>query len=478
MNRRPIVHLLALAAAACTVGPDYEAPKPSLPAAWREATGHAAGMLLGDGYWRAFGDPQLDALVERAIAGNPDVAIARARTAEACLRAAAAGSERWPQVDLDGLYNHSRLSEHGFLEGLATGSPGGGGGGGAVFPGQEIGIYQAGVGASWELDLFGARRRDVEASEADAEAADAEANGVLQALCASVVEQYLQWAANREQLALAQQTLQIAQRERDVLRERATAGLADERDLARADLDTAKAEARVQQLTAETQASEYGLEVLLGAQPGELAATPPAMLPPPPDAFAVDVPAAVLAHRPDVRAAERRLGAATARIGIATADLYPRLSLTGAFGLQAQDLGDLPKYESRFWAVGPAVRWPLFDFGRVRSRIDVADARTHAALAGYEGTVHQALADVEVALVRLARGRETTAALQRASEAAHTQRQLVQEQYDQGVGEFVDVLDAERDAAMADGELLRAREALARGFVGLGKALGGGWPRG
>lgn len=476
MNHRTLWSTLAFGLAACTVGPDYARPHIALPAAWREAT--ASGAAAVDGYWHAFGDPQLDALVARAVTGNPDVAIARLRTTEARLRANAAGSERWPRVDVTGSYSNSRLSEHGFLEGLATGSPGGGGGGSAVFPGQEIGLYQAGVDASWELDLFGARRRDVEAAEASAEAAEAEATGVLQALCASVVEQYLQWAAQHERLELARQQLAIAQGERDVLRERAQAGVADQRDVAGAELLLATREARVQGAEADEKATEYALEALLGCNPGELADLTPHALPTPPDALAADVPAAVLARRPDVHAAERRLGAATALIGAATADLYPRLSLTGAFGLQAQELGDVPKFGSRFWAIGPALRWPLFDFGRVRSQIGIADARTAAALASYEGTVHQALADVEVALVRLARCRLTVEALTRASAAGREQRQLTKEQYEQGVAEYVDVLGAERDAAQADGELLLAREALARDFVALGKALGGGWVQG
>lgn len=472
MNR-PQALLLALVLCGCTVGPDYAPPENALPAAWIEATDVGGATFDAAEWWRSFGDPVLDDLVQQAIRGNPDIAVARARVAEARIRAAAAGDDRWPKVDAAGSYSNSRLSEHGFLESFGAGS----GPGGAVFPGQEINLYQAGFDASWEIDLFGSQRRTVEAEAADADAAAAEARGVLLGLCAATAGQYLQFRTVQGELRLANERLQLAHDELAVQRERATAGVAEAHDVAHAEQLAAEQQAVVHALFADQQAAMHGLERLLGLQPGRLAAqlTAPAPLPDAPDPFAVDVPAVVLARRPDVHAAERRLCAANARIGLATADLYPRLSLTGAFGLQAQHVEDVPDYDSRFWAIGPQLRWPLLDFGRVRARIDAADARSRQALATYEGTVLQALSDVEIALVRLARGRQQVAALAAAATAAGEQERLLREQYERGVLEYLDVLTAGQDRLQAEAALLQGRLLLDHAVVALGKALGGGW---
>ena len=317
----------------------------------------------------------------------------------------------------------------------------------------------------------------MEAAAADADAAAAAAHGVLLALCSAVADQYLQWRGVQEQLRLTTAWLRLEQQELDVVRERAVAGVTDAGAVARAEQSLAAQQAQRHRIEGDAQAAVHALERLLGLMPGQLdpALLVPAPLPAAPDPFAIDVPAAVLARRPDVQAAERRLCAANARVGLATADLYPRLSLTGSFGLQAQQIEDLPRYDSRFWAIGPTLRWPLFDFGRVRSMVDVADARSRQALASYEGTVLQALADVEIALVRLSRCRQEVDALQRAEAAAAEQQRLAREQYERGVLEYLDMLQADRTHLQAQGDLLRARIAMDRDVVALGKALGGGW---
>lgn len=474
MRLRHLAVAAAAALAGCTVGPDYAPPPLALPQAWVEATA-TLPRLTAEGYLQAFADPVLLDLVRRAVAANPDIEAARARVAEARSRAGAAGSARWPQVDAAGSFSNSRLSEHGFLEGLGTGAPGGSGG--AVFPGQQIDLYQAGFDASWEIDVFGGQRREVEAATADADAALAEARGVLLGLQAATAEQYLQWRGWQQLLQLAERQVQVEQDALDVLAERAAAGVADRREVAHQQQALATQQARVQAQEAQQQTAVHGLERLLGLMPGrlepQLLASAP--LPSAPDPFAIDLPAAVLQRRPDVQAAERRLHAATARIGVATADLYPRLSLTGAFGLQAQHVEDVPDLDSRFWAIGPQLRWPLFDFGRVEARIAGADARAQQALASYRGTVLQALTDVEVALVRLQRGRQQTAALQRAVDAAGDQERLAHEQYDGGVIDYLLVVQAQRERIDAEDALLRAQLAIDLDVVALGKAIGGGW---
>lgn len=477
MNSHPRLLPLLLLAAACTVGPDYAAPQPTAaawPAADRDAPRPDGAPTDLAAPWRAFGDATLDSLETRALAGNHDVKATLARVRAARALAAAAGSARWPRVELAASYSDSRLSEHGFLEGLATG---GGGGGGAIQPGQRLDLHQVEVDAAWELDLFGGQRRAVEAADADVEAASADVRVVQAALAADVAAAYLELRAAQQRLTLAEHVVQSHSATLAALRERVAAGLLDRLSLARAEQEAAAATARPAEARGLARLAVRRLELLLGAAPGALDGELrlPAPLPALPRPFAVDVPAAVLARRPDVAAAEARLHAATARVGVATAELYPRFSLTGAFGFQARDVRDLPEYESRFWAIGPQVRWPLFDFGRVRAAIAVQDARAAAALADFEATVQRALADVEFALVRVARGEEVQKALEGAAAAARAGAAIAAEQQQQGVLEYTERLAAERAADAADAELLVARQSLAAELVALAKALGGGW---
>jgi outer membrane protein, multidrug efflux system len=471
---RPFFLIVLGALAGCTVGPDHVTPAMRLPEAWNEATGFATNGTADEGqFWRTFHDPVLDQIEQLAVQNNPDIEVARARVAEARMLAAAAGSERWPKVDLTASYSNSRLSEHGFIEGLGSGSPGGSGG--AIFPGQQIDLHQVGVDASWEIDLFGGRRRSVEASEATAEAATTDARGVLLALRAGVADEYLQWCGIQERLQIVRDHRKVELAELEIRRERALAGVGDTIDVASGERALAEQDAALQGMLGEQQASQHRLERLVGAMPGELATTLRAAsrLPAQTDPFAIDVPAIVLRRRPDVAAAELRLHAATATIGIATADLYPRISLTGPFGLQAQQLPDLGNYDSRFWAIGPQLRWPLFDFGRVNARIATADARAKQALATYRGTVLESLADTEIALVRVQRCQQELAARQRAMTAATTQHELATEQFERGVGEYLAVLEMQRVRLEAAESLRFARLAMAHDVVALGKALGG-----
>ncbi|MCA8953179.1 MAG: efflux transporter outer membrane subunit [Planctomycetes bacterium] len=466
--------LLALLAA-CTVGPEYRPPElPEVPA-WTAPGDTAIDSAGVAAFWSAFGDPTLEQLLQRALAGNRDLRVAIARLQEARLRAGAAGSELWPRADVTGSYSDSRLSENGFLQGIATGNLGGGGSPGAVFPGQQIDLHQIGFDASWELDLFGGLRRGIEAAEADAAAVQQDLRAARIALCGDVTDAYVELRSLQQRAALADRLLTAHRESVAVLDEQVGAGIADDLDLARARTLLAEQEGRAAEAHGEITATVRRLEILLGVLPGELTTTlGEGRLPAVPDVLAIDVPAATLARRPDVAAAERRLAAATARIGVATAELYPRFSLTGAFGLQAQDIADLPQADSRFWAIGPALRWPLFDFGRVRAAIDQQDARTRQALAAYEGTVIAALGDVEIALVRVARWRRQLAALRTARDSARHAAELADEQFRSGVLEYSDLLDTQRSRDLAEEDCEQGQAALLHAVVTLGKALGVG----
>lgn len=472
MNTRT-AFLLSIALGACTVGPDYETPKLAVPSAFAGAG--TAGGPIDDAWWRSFGDDGLERLVERALRGNTDVRVAVARLRQARAVATGTDADSLPRLDVDGSYSNSQFAKNGFLRNII----GGGGGSlpGAVFPGQRIDLHQVDLDASWEVDLFGGVRRASEAAAAELAGAEHDLHAVLVSLLGEVASDYFVLRSLQERLAVALRTAADRQSARDVLAEQVRAGVADELDLARAETDLATARARVPEIDAAVHDTIRRLEVLAGVMPGMLTAELGAAraLPPMPDGLCAGIPSDVLRRRPDVQAAERRFAAAVARVGVATADLYPRFSLTGQFGLQSLHIGDLAESDSVFWLLGPSVRWPLFDFGRVRARIDAADAQAAAALAGYEGTVLRALADVEIALVRLARDRRRAIDLGTACTAAERARSLADERHRRGVLEYLDLLQAQRVFDDARDRELVAVQDVALDVVGLFKALGGGW---
>ncbi|MFO1051239.1 MAG: efflux transporter outer membrane subunit [Planctomycetota bacterium] len=462
--------LLPLAVCACTVGPDYAPPPAELPAAF--VAPHEDGTVGVDGaFWRSFRDPVLDELVEKALAGSIDLRVAVARLRAARARAGLATAMTRPEIGTHASYSNSRFSDNGFIKGLGGGTPG------AVFPGQQIDLHEVGLDASWEIDLFGGGRRSVESATAEADAALADLHGVRVSVLGELCVAYCGLRGFQTRLDVARGLVAAQQESVDVITERAGAGIADPLDLARAQARLATLRARLPELEGAIRTAIRGIETLLGEAPGALDArlTAPGPLPTLPDPLAVGIPSEVLARRPDVRAAERRLAAATARIGVARADLLPRFSLTGSFGLQSQRLDELPQHDSVFWLLGPALRWPLLDFGRVNARIAEADARTEEELARYQGTVLQALSEVEVALVALARDRRQLEELRRAESAAATAVELADERHREGVLEYLDVLDARRTRDDAREAVAENQEAVAVDVVRLIKALGGGW---
>jgi len=404
------------------------------------------------------------------VHSNIDLRIALARLRAARAQRGIVSAALLPQVDASGSFSNSRFSENGFLQGLGT--PGGGLPG-AIAPGQQINLYQVGLDASWEIDVFGGRRREVEAADADIAAAGLDADDVMRSVCSEVADGYIQLRGVQTRLTLAAKVADIQQRTFDIIDEQARAGVASELDSSRAASQLASSRSAVPELEAAMHVAVRRLEVLLGSMPGtlsdELLAEGP--IPASPEMLAAGIPSETLRRRPDVRAAERRLAAATARIGVATAGYFPRFSLTGSFGLQSQKIEDLPTGDSRFWAIGPTLRWPLLDFGAVRSAVAVRDARAQAAEATYEGTVVRALSEVEVALVQLSREKRRGAELRRAAEAADRSASIAQELYRNGLLEYTDLLDAQRTQSAAWDVEARSRVAVGENTVALFKAL-------
>jgi NodT family efflux transporter outer membrane factor (OMF) lipoprotein len=458
---------LAFSVGCITVGPDYVQPEMAVPDAWH--TDAVAGLEAGDAplerWWSVLDDPDLDDLITRAKAANRDLRTGVWRVEEArALRGVAAGAA-YPQVEARGAASRSEASDNGALGDLA---PDG-------FDAADL--YEVGVGASWEIDVFGRIRRTVESADALLDA-DVEAyRDVLVSLLAEVASAYVDLRTTQERLRLARNNVDIQNNTLSLTQDRFRVGLVSGLDVAQAEAILASTEALIPQLRTQRELALNRLAVLLGAIPGslhdELLASPG--IPHEPQETATGLPADLLRQRPDVRRAERSLAAQTARIGIATADLYPSFSLTGYLGLEAVDGSDLFDTGSTTWSFGLPVRWAIFSGGRIRSQIRAEEARTEQALAVYEQTVLRALEEVENALYAYAEETIRRERLRQTVDATERSLDLVMTQYRSGLTNFQNVLDTQRSLLTRQDELAASEGQVTQNLIALYRALGGGW---
>ncbi|MGV1101004.1 efflux transporter outer membrane subunit [Thiovibrio sp. JS02] len=452
--------VLALLLSGCMLGPDFTAPETRLPGQWREATaetGPAAEELAR--WWTLFNDPTLTSLVERGLAANLDLKQAEARVRQARAARRIAGAGLGPSVDASGSYRRSRSPETDR--------------GGSV----TADLYEAGFDANWEIDLFGGLRRGIEAAEADLAASIEARRGVLVSLSAELASNYLGLRGLQEQVAIARKNLEAQNRSAELTRKRFRAGFASRLDLSRAEALAAGTAAQIPLLESEARQAIYRLSVLLAVEPAALLAelNPGAALPSPPPQVPAGLPSELLRRRPDIRGAEARLHAATARIGVAEADLFPRFSLTGALGLQNSDFGATFNRASRFWSIGPGINWRLFDLGSTRANIEFQKAVQEEDLLAYQQTVLVALQEVENALLALGKEQERQASLAIAVAASSQSVELAEKLYTAGESDYLAVLDARRSLHAAEDNLSISRRNLTTHLVALFKALGGGW---
>lgn len=457
--------------AGCTVGPDYVAPKTALPAAYGEraqASSKAASPDASlDSWWQNLGDATLNALIEDALQSAPDIAEAEARVREARALRGIAGAADYPEVDAGGLYRRTHGSAN-----VPTGvQPGGMG------PGKNGNLWQAGFDASWEIDVFGGTRRSVESANASYEAAVAGSEDVRLTLAAEIARNYIELRGAQRRLDVARRNLAIQQDGLVLTRAQFDAGLASRLDMLRAEALVSDTQAEIPSLIADARGSIYRIGALVGHQPEALLAQldAPQAIPTPVADVPVGLPSDLLQRRPDIRAAERRLAAAHARIGVAKADLYPHFSLTGAAGLESLDASTFLTSPSRYLSVGPSIRWLIFDAGRVRFQVHAEEARTDAAAAAYERTVLSALRDVETALVSYGQSRVRRDQLSAETASDREAVTVATRLYRQGLVDFLPVLDAERSLYAADDKLAQTDRDTALALVALYKSLGGGW---
>lgn len=461
-----VVPLLPILAG-CAVGPVHSPPGTTAPSSWPVPLEGGVNAEAADlrTWWHGFNDQVLDSLMDRAFAGSLDLREAAARVREARAVRGATAADRLPSVNARGSGAQRRSSANSF------GGPGGP-------PGEESDLYDAGFDATWELDLFGRVRRSVEAADADAAGAVESQRDARVVLAAEVARNYVLYRSAQARLGIARENVRAQQETLDLSSDRFKAGIASELDVARARAQLETTRSQLPTLESSLKAAAFRLDVLLGLMPGTLAPEleAGAPVPPRPAAVPIGLPAELVRRRPDIRRAERALAAATARVGVATADLYPRFTLDGSFGFESGEFGTLFRAGSRTWGVGPlAVRWPVFDGGRIRAAIRVQEARQERALVAYERSVLGAYEEVANALVAYARVRDRRDLLAQAVEADRRAVELAGELWRRGLTDFLDVLDTQRVLFQLEDQLAESDAETTTTLVALYKALGGGW---
>jgi len=465
--RRSLPLILACAvAAAPAAGRAADADVP-LTSAYLSGAVSETSSNAYDAWWDSFHDPGLSRVVRRAVAQNLDLQQARARVLQSRAAARAAGAALLPQARLNASATDERLSLRSPIGEIGSQLPG--------FA-RAYDDYAVGAAASWEIDLFGGLRKARAAARADAQAAARDADAVRLSVAAEAADAYLQVRAFQGRLAVAQRQLQVQQDLVELLSRRVAEGVSPDRELrqARAALDGVTAS--IPPLTAGRDLQLNRLDLLMGAQAGtyrgELAT--PAPLPALP-ALGADVPADLLRRRPDILAAEQRLVAADARIGAAVADYYPRISLSALFGFESLAAGKLFIGAANQHAVGAGLGWRLFDFGRVDAAVAQARGAKAEALSAYRAAVYHATAEVEDAFTQLGEQQLRAEALSRQIDQLTAARRQVQQAYEGGVADLIEVRDADRELLAASDQLVQARSAAARAAVNGFRALGGGW---
>lgn len=461
MNKSIFIFVLTGMVSGCAVGPDYQAPQsPHLSAFHAEPRQRPIDAVHHEAFWQGFQDPVLQRLIHEALQNNQDLhaMLARYRGAEALLRGTR--SDRRPSVTANAGASRQELAE---VERPASGS-------------DQIDLYQAGASFHWEVDLFGRLARATEARQAQLEASGADFEALQVALVGQLAINYFELRGLQQQLRVAEQNVALQQSSLEIITARLVAGRGTEFDRLRARAQLSATRAAVPRLQAEISGNMHRIAVLTGDEPGalveELAPATGELIRAVPD-IPVGTPGEVLRRRPDIRSAERRLAAATARIGVATADLFPRFTLDGLIGTVSGDRDDMFRSGTGSRLIALGIDWSFLDVARVRARIDAADAETDAALAEYRQTVLLALEEVETWLVRYRQSHAHVALLGEAENAAREAVGQAQDRYRHGYIGFFELLAAEQELSHARDALVRSQTARALAMVNVYRALAG-----
>ncbi len=482
----------------CQQGPDFIHQSIWSPAAWPRAVrapSTTAPEPIDPSWWTLFHDPELSALESRMAAANLDVRLASLRLAESRSQRRISGADQFPTAQADGSYTRERISQKGVLSlfsgagggasfasggSAANGVSGRSGGipaglaGGAVPP---FNLWQGGFDASWELDLWGRVRREVESADASVEASAELRRNALLSVLAELARDYLQLRGIQTELAIAHDNIATERESLGLTQDRYRGGLTTELDVANATAQLSATQAQVPQLEQQQLQMVNALSLLLGEAPGALQAelARPAAVPPVPPLVPVGLPSELARRRPDIREAEARLHAATADIGAAEADFYPKVTLDGSIGLQALQFKDLGSWNARQYGVGPTISLPIFEGGRLRATLELRRVQQQEAALTYQQTVLRAWHDVDNALIAYGNEQRRRDALAAAVGQNRLALDLAQQRYTQGIADFLNVLEAERSLLQAQLQLADSATTVSTNLVALYKALGGGW---
>lgn len=459
---------MVMALAGCAVGPDYQAPALEDDSGWVAEQNAATGPRAArPGWWQSLDDPLLDELVAAALAENLDLAAAAARVRESEALVRVAGAALYPQVDVGASGTRFRLSESSPRAGSSLVNAG-------LTPSPDS-VYDVGASFAWELDLFGGIRRRRESALAGYDGALAESQAVKLAIAAAVVSTYGQLRGRQRELAVTRRNAELQRQFADLVARKVKTGIARKLEQRRAEAEAEATAARLPALEGLVRDSIYTLSVLTGQPPEawlpRLADVQPP--PAPPERLNLGTRLAVLQGRPDVLIAERRLASATADVGVAVADLYPKIGLVGDGGWEAGSTGDLFSSAARSWTLTPAVTWSVFRGGELRGREAAARARMEAAEIAYRQTVLTALQEAESAAYGYGRLLETRDHLRESAAAIGETASIARGLYERGLADFLTVIQAEQRQREVEAELARAETLTLVGFATLQRALGG-----
>lgn len=458
--------LCTLLLAGCLVGPDYAAPDTSriTPASWRAANGIAQESPAElSRWWKRLDDSTLNTLVDRAVQGNHDIRIAGSRVRQAVAVRRATAGQLFPSLST----THSAYR----IQNSRSSNT-------SSFQPRVIESHAHGFESAWEIDLFGGIRRSVEAADAEIGVADEDYRSALVSVVSEVALNYVDYRSFQDRLAIARSNLETQRETLAYVKSRQAAGLVEDLEVARAEENAETTRAQIPTLETAATAAKNRINTLLGRPPGEVDSLlgKSGALPSVPTRIGVGIPAETLRRRPDVQAAERVLAAETARIGVAVADLYPKLTLNGSIGLEALSFSGLTSGGADVFRIGPSARWDIFRAGAIRANIEARDAVQEQALLAYEQTILVALEEVENALTALANEQIRERSLAKAASSAARAAEVARSQYeDGGLNTFLDVLDAERSRLAAEDALATSRAQIVSNLVQLYRALGGGW---
>lgn len=474
MNFKNIYFLpVILILTACAVGPDYQKPDIALPTEWH---GHWEAEEVGNsqqrtGWWQGFDDPILTGLIKEAAGQSLDLKAAVARIQQARANLGIEKSQFGPSLDIEAQYLRSQASQ----------SVGIGGDSSTDFSQEDqstTDLYVAGLGMNWEIDLFGRVKRSVEATRADLEMKVEDLHGVQVVLFADVASTYINIRALQKRIRVADANILNQSKSLEIVSKRVAAGAAPKLDLAQAESNLASSKSEMPELRQALSESLNRLTTLLGRYPGELddllsSAAPD--IPTVPSEVMVATPLDVVRQRPDIRRAERLVAVRTAQIGIAMADLYPRLSLTGTFGFESQDVGDLFQSASKTFGLGPSLQWNLFNSQATTEKIAASRWAAEEAYLQYRNTVVVALADVQDTLSGFQREKSRRDYLEEAVAAYRRSVRYSESLYRSGKTSYQNVLDAQRSLFSYEDRLIVSEGRMVQKLVDLYRALGGGW---